>query len=267
MKNKFKVVSIALVAVFAFSSAVCFGQTINSPEALKTYLDSQPVNGPDKPIKITMGANDPMLPRIVDVIKSAGKYVSLTISGNALTNIPNNAFYKQREEFVTLVSITIPNSVTSIGENAFAACTNLISVTIPNSVTSIGEKAFNSTGLNSVTIPDSVTSIGDWAFINCKSLTAINVDNGNKAYSSQDGVLYNKTKSTLIQYPAGKTTASFTIPNSVTNIVNNAFRFCASLINVTIPDSVTIIDYNAFAECTRLTSITIPNIRKTARFT
>jgi len=244
--------TIALIAVFAFSSVVCFGQTINSPEALKTYLDSQLVNGPEKPIKITMGANDPMFPKIVDVIKSSGKYVSLTLTGNALTTIPYNAFRRCE----TLVSITIPNSVKNIGEDAFLGCTNLISVTISNSITSIGDCAFQRTGLNSVTIPDNVTSIGDYVFLNCKSLTAINVDNGNKAYSSQDGVLYNKTKSTLIQYPAGKTTTSFTIPNSVTIIGNNAFRPCASLTSVTIPESVTSIENETFRVCPFLTSVT-----------
>jgi HKD family nuclease len=94
----------------------CFGQsggqTINSAEDLKKYLDSQPANSPDKPIKISMSVNAPMLPKIVEAINSAGKYVNLNLSGNALTTIPEWAFSNEREETGcdTLVGITIPNS-------------------------------------------------------------------------------------------------------------------------------------------------------------
>ena len=176
MKNTFKVVSIVFVAVFVFTAATCFGQSggggrsFNNVEDLKKYLDSQPVNSPDKPIRVSMTINDPMLKNVADVIKSAGKYVSLNITGNALTAIPDNAFI----ECETLVGITIPNSVKSIGEGAFAFCESLTSVTIPNSVTSIGGSAFSEcTSLTSVTIPNSVTSIGDSAFSDCTRLTSV----------------------------------------------------------------------------------------------
>jgi hypothetical protein len=144
MKNKLKVLSIiAFVAVFTLSAATCFiqsgggGKNLNSPEALKEYLDGQPVNSPDKPIKVSMTINDLMLKSVADVIKSAGKYVNLTISGNALTTIEGLAF----EECKTLVGITIPNSVTNIGMFSFQYC-SLTSITIPNSVTIIEEYAF-----------------------------------------------------------------------------------------------------------------------------
>jgi len=94
------------------------------------------------------------------------------------------------------------------------------------------------------------------AFYNCKSFTAINVNNANTAYSSQDGILYNKDKTILIAYPAGKTDKTFTIPDSVTSIVHYAFRDCTSLTSVTIPNSVTIIYSGAFYGCTSLTSVT-----------
>jgi hypothetical protein len=85
-----------------------------------------------------------------------------------VTSIGNRAFYNCS----SLTSITIPNSVTSIGDYAFAYC-SLTSVTIPNSVTSIGNNAFAYCSLTSVTIPNSVTSIGDYAFRSCSSLTSI----------------------------------------------------------------------------------------------
>jgi hypothetical protein len=171
-KSIFKAFLVGMI--FTMSAASCSGQsggqTINSPEALKTYLDRQPANSPDKPIRVSMAINDPMLEKVVDVIKSAGKYVSLNLSGNILTSITNFAF----EHCETLVGITIPNSVTSIGESAFFYCTNLISVTIPNSVTSIDFAAFvGCTSLTSVTIGNGVTRIWHAAFSDCTSLTSV----------------------------------------------------------------------------------------------
>jgi hypothetical protein len=124
-------------------------------------------------------------------------------------------------------------------------------------VTSIGEGAFSGcSSLTSVTIPNSVTSIGGMAFSGCDSLAAITVAAANTAYSSVDGVVYNKTQTSLIQYPAGKT-GSFTIPNSVTSIGDSAFSACTSLTSVTIPNSVVSIGRAAFSGCTSLASVTI----------
>ena len=174
-------------------------------------------------------------------------------------------------------------SVTSIGNYAFEYCENITSVTIPDSVTSIGFRVFsNCTSLTSITIPNSVTSISGEAFENCTSLTAINVASENSNYVSVNGVLYNKDKTTIICYPAGKkdnnykipdsvteiddyafngciSLSSVTIPNSVTSIGVYAFEYCASLKSITIPDSVTWIGRYSFGGCTSLTSITIPN--------
>ena len=174
-------------------------------------------------------------------------------------------------------------SVTSIGNYAFEYCENITSVTIPDSVTSIGFCVFsNCTSLTSITIPNSVTSISGGAFENCTSLTAINVASENSNYVSVNGVLYNKDKTTIICYPAGKkdnnykipdsvteiddyafngciSLSSVTIPNSVTSIGVYAFEYCASLKSITIPDSVPLVGPGAFSNCTNLTSVTIQN--------
>ncbi len=175
---------------------------------------------------------------------------------NGVTNIGSTAF----EECTNLTNVTIPDSITSIGDEAFYDCTGLTSVTIPDSVTDIGNFAFSGcTSLTSVTIPDSVTSIGDEAFYDCTGLTEIQVSTGNTAYSSKNGVLFNKDETDLICYPAGKTETSYKIPNSVTSIGYSAFYNCSSLTSVTIPDSVTSIGDDAFYGCTGLTSVTIPD--------
>jgi hypothetical protein len=138
-----------------------------------------------------------------------------TINGLPVTAIGDNAFRNN-------TSLTIPNSVTSIGVTAFYFCTSLINVTIGNSVTGIGHHAFYyCTSLTIVTIPNNVTSIEWSAFAYCDSLTSV------------------------------------TIPNSVTYIGEYAFQFCTSLTSVTIPNSVTSSGDYAFEYCTSLSSVTI----------
>jgi len=189
-----------------------------------------------------------------EAFRDCTSLVSVIIS-NSVTSIGDRAFYG----CTSLASVTIGNSITSIGDYAFADCASLASVTIPNSVTSIGDGAFYGTKLTSITIPNSVTSIGDGAFYRCTSLTAINVTSGNTTYISENGVLYDKNKTVLINYPQGKTGNTFTIPNTVTSIEEYAFFKCTSLTIVTIPNSVTNIGEVAFQSCSNLASVNIPN--------
>ena len=160
----------------------------------------------------------------------------------------------------SLTSVIIPDSVTSIGNYAFDGCTSLAGVTVGNGVTSIGAFAFyDCTSLENITIPSSVTSIGDLTFSGCASLLSIEVSNGSRNYSSTDGVLFNKDKSELIIYPAGKTDGEYEIPNSVTSVDRYAFDGCTSLTSIIIPNSVTSISLCAFRYCTSLTNVTIGN--------
>jgi len=154
---------------------------------------------------------------------------------------------------------SIPNSIQTIGNAAFASCYRLTSVTIPNSVISIGVGAFNAcSSLVSITIPNSVQTISNSAFSGCNSLTAINVDAANLIYSSENGVLFNKNKTELVCFPSGKGEAgTYSIPNSVQTIGALAFQCYSGLTSVIIPNSVQTINFAAFNIANGLTDVTV----------
>ena len=137
---------------------------------------------------------------------------------------------------------------------------NIPSTINDKKVTSIGDYAFSDcSGLTSITIPDSVTSIGNCAFYSCSSLKNITVSSNNKNYTSEDGVLINKDKNELMQYPIGKNETAYTIPNGVTSIGDGAFYWCYGLTSITIPNSVTSIGDRAFRSCSGLTNLVLPD--------
>ena len=155
-----------------------------------------------------------------------------------------------------LTSITIPNNVTSIGENAFFKCSNLNFITISNSVTSIEQNVFFScTSLVSVTIPSSVKSIYSNPFKGCTNLASIVVEEGNSKYDSRNNsnaIIETSSNSLIVGC------MNTTIPNSVKKIEHWAFYGCSGLTSLTIPSSVNTIGRSAFYGCIGLTSLIIP---------
>lgn len=180
--------------------------------------------------------------------------IPATLGGYPVVAIENEAFAYQ----ASLITVTVPEGISSIGDRAFAYCSNLVSVTIPQSA----------------------SWIFDTPFTGCSSLNAINVEGGNVNYASVDGALYNAALTVLIECPEGKegelkvpesvslireqafegcSLTSVILDSNVTEIWNAAFQDCTSLISVNIPGGITSIGENMFRSCTSLTSITIPD--------
>jgi len=174
---------------------------------------------------------------------------------DSVTSIEHSAF----ANCYGLTSVIISNNITGISKDIFYNCYSLTGVIIPDGVIDIGDKAFyNCFTLTGIIIPDSVTSMGKSVFYGCSNLKAIDVSNGNTMFSTIDGILYDKTATSLIYCPTGKT-GIINIPDTVTRIEDSAFNGCGSLTGVIIPDSVISIGDSAFKDCGSLTSVIIPD--------
>ena len=157
----------------------------------------------------------------------------------------------------------VPDHVTAIGRCAFDHNQNLQSISLPETVLQIGDSAFwRCQSLIDLTIPKSVTAIGDAAFANCSSLTDLTVDAANPSYKSMDGVLFDISGDSLIQYPAGKS-GSYSVPQGTLTLCSGSFRGCTQLKQVVVSDSVTTISDSVFAYCDGLEQISLSSGVKT----
>ena len=219
------------------------------------------------------------------------------IDNKIVSSIGDFAFQNQNR----LREVNLPSGLNNIGASAFANCNNLLGIVIPDGVTTIGGSAFsNNVRLQTVSLNNTskLKTIGDSAFSNsgllrfdvtarveylngsaffgATSLANINVAKENKNFLSDDGVLHNKTKSTVVAYPAGKS-GEYVLPNGVTKIGGAAFGYAklknidfnnvtsidgsafarSSLENVVLTDKITAIGKESFAYCANLSSLTI----------
>lgn len=266
-------VSPALHAQFTFT-------TNNGAITIIGYTDTNPV------VSIPGNINGYVVARIGDNAFFGKSITALNIP-DSITNIGNAAF-----EWSSLTSVRISQYVTGIGDLAFCDCISLTAINvdlgnpaytsvagilfdksetllvqyplgnaatfyaIPDSVATVGDAAFcNCSSLISIAIPKNVTSIGYQAFCDCRSTTEIVVDSSNPAYTSLAGALFNKSQTTLIQYPIGNLASSYSIPNGVTSIADGAFATCSSLTTVTFPTTIANLGGWTFWSCSSLTNV------------
>jgi len=177
------------------------------------------------------------------------------------TAVDNVLFNKEKTALVHIscgmnrTSYTVPDGVESV--DSFYMCHSISSVTLPDSVTTIGNFTFHDCDyMNTVNVPASVSSIGFGAFSMLGRLTNINVHKDNQHFSQIDGVLFDKEGKTLLRYACGKG-SRYTIPDGVEAIGEYAFAECRNLESVTIPDGVTTIEDGAFAGCLNLKTLSI----------
>jgi len=187
---------------------------------------------------------------------------------NGVTNFGSGVF----SGCTGLTNMAIPDSMAEIPARTFAGCTGLTRWTIPNSVTNVDANAFyGCSGLTNVTIGSGVIQISAFAvevrdfegsFAGCTGLRSFTVDPLNPAYSSRDGVLFNKSQDTLISWPEGKQ-GSYVVPDGVVGFADYAFVDCAGLTSVTIGAGVTNISAGGFRTpatfygCVNLTNLTV----------
>ncbi|MBR5959806.1 MAG: leucine-rich repeat domain-containing protein [Clostridia bacterium] len=264
--KKFLVIVLAFVlfcseSLFAFSGA--------NAESASTQAAPQ--------ADITIAAREDGTGEIQRIeLETADYTVPSEVSGWKVTAIGSSAFYKCE----SLVTLTLPDTVTTIDYGAFSNCYNLETVNLPDSLTTIGDFAFHTcSSLQTLNIPNSVTSIGHGAFTGCNRLTDIRISPDHPVYAFGNNGLIDKKNYTYMSYigpdvaeyevPRGikkigddaftfRELESIVVPEGVTAIGDRAFCFMYNLEKVTLPDSVTSIGYKAFYSAQDLESIRIP---------
>ena len=194
-----------------------------------------------------------------DVFAYCSNLQSITLPGSP-TEIPAGMF----KDCVSLANMPSPSSLRKIGAAAFSGCSNMYFATLPNDITEIGEMAFFGTkGGSLLLLPSAIEKIGDGAFANVTDTIRFILNNANKNYMVEDGVLYNKSGTEIVQYPKGSTDATFTAnvsnssgnTNTVTSIRPYAFYGCENLTSVNISGVEKVGEY-AFANACNLETIT-----------
>ena len=241
--------TVLLTLIYPGTTVLADDEQNNDTSVTSSYREVWDMNGktvsyemPDEYVQNESITNSVTTPDGIVFDTSTGTIIGYTGSGTTLA-IPSS-----------INGITVAH----IGNCAFAIEDELTSVTIPDSVISIGREAFVfCDGLVSIDIPSSVSSFGEGPFKGCALLESINVAAGNPDFCSDGGVLFNKTKTEIVQFPAGSSTVNYTIPSSVTSVRKNAFGYCDKLESVAIPSSVTDLGEGPFMGCYDLESFDV----------
>ena len=249
-------VMLVVMMLMTTSSAMAQGARFEVIDGLRYLLDTGAKTAALMPKTDSKYSGDIVVPEKVN--SSDGmEYV--------VTSFEKRCFY----DCSGIKAITIPSSVTLLGDGCFSYCSSLTSMTIPSSVISLGNYCFSGcSGLTSITILSSVTSLGDGCFSDCSGLTSITIPNtvtslGDYCFSGCSGLTSITIPSSVTSLGrccfSGSGIKAITIPSSVTLLGDGCFSYCSSLTSITIPSSVTSLDSFCFSGCSGLISITIPS--------
>lgn len=262
----------ALDEIGSYAFANCDGFTsVTVPDSV-TYVSTSAFAGCNNVVSVTLGNGLTDIGNRAFASNTSLKDIDF---GNSLEIIGQEAFYG----CTVLETVVIPDNVKTIGQNAFDHCTVLDSVTlgngltqicrqtfyackfteivIPDSVEIIDKEAFQGSNVKRITIGKGVKDIGD-AFSSCKKIEFVSIDEENPYYSSDnEGVIFNKDKTTLIKFPLKNQTESYEIPDGVKAIDALAFKDIITLQSVSMPDSLENIGEKAFLDCTKLKDVTL----------
>lgn len=286
MKKLIAILALAMVLITVLSSCVSRrpgdGEETTKDlnqilDEIKQDMENEGMEGDDVVAEVIYKAYDDHAEVVGCELPMGAVEILAEFEGKAVTKIADNAFQGMN----SITSIVLPDSVVSIGEKAFMSCVALTSIKMPADLKTIGRYAFyGCVALSSIEVGASVESVGENAFGSCVAMTTISVADGNGNFVADDGVLFSKDMTTLVQYPTGKSNMSYTIPASVKTVSNFAFSYakslkvidtgkvtslgdytfssCAALEEVKLSDALTYIGAGTFQKCTALVRIDIP---------
>ncbi|MBO5410634.1 MAG: leucine-rich repeat protein [Clostridia bacterium] len=233
---------------------------INIPATYEKNGESLPVKGiADNAFQNCSGITKVTIPASVTTIgkyafADCGSLQYVSFSGSTCS-IGKSAFNGCN----SLISAILPDELSIIPEEMFKSCVSLSEISIPSTVAVIGKEAFMNSGLTHATIPASTISIGQNTFMSCGEMQYFDVDSANTTYTEIDDCIYTADGATLVQYPTGKSDASYTVPAGTIRIGNGAFASNGSLRKVYMPSSLTVIEAYAFYNCALLEEAAIPS--------
>lgn len=215
----------------------------NSLSALKTFIIPSDSFVPDSAYR---GGQNSTLMTLMRLIVPHQNIIEVktpnTLKFSGMTTIPNECF----GSILTLLSVNIPETITSIGSYAFYNCQNLQEVILPNTISTLNSYTFSYCySLNKINIPSNVTTLGSGLFHSCYSLQEIDLP---ESITTIQNSVFNSCYSLQ----------QINIPANVTSIGNSAFGYCYSLSEINIPVNVTSIGSSTFTYCYSLSEITIP---------
>lgn len=245
MKNKTNIAKKIISLLFAvllttsiFIVPISLNADAATPDTINWTFDSETGT-------LIVSGNGPMEDIVSSEVDSWTKYadnIKEVYIEEGITSIIMFAF----SEHKNLEKVTISSTVKTIGMQAFQGCTKLESIIIPDGVVELESNVFSFCPIKTVSIGKGLTDLDPTAFDFCTSLESFEVSEENPVFSSEDGVLFNKDKTKLIQYPIGNKRTEYAVPEGVKIIESESFMDASALMNITLPESVTYIGGNPF---------------------